>query len=49
MAAAGLTQQLLEGHLLGLVFALGQLFEHHLALHRKVAPVEAWLQHQIEQ
>jgi hypothetical protein len=49
MGAAGLAQQLLKCHLLRLVFALGQLFEHHLALHRKVAAIEAWLQHQIQQ
>ena len=49
VAWAGPAQQLLEGHLLGLVFALGQLFEHHLALHGEILAIEPGRQHQVEQ
>ena len=49
MAWAGHRQELLHRHLLRLVFALGELLKHHLALHREGIPLKARLQHQIEQ
>ena len=49
MAWARLPQQLLEGHLLRLVFALGEFFEDHLPFHGEVVGIEPWLQHQIQQ
>ena len=36
MLTAGQGQELLEGLLLGLIFALGQLLEHHLAFEDKI-------------
>ena len=33
MAGAAQLQQLLEGHFIGLILALGEFFEHHLPLH----------------
>jgi len=46
---AGAPQQLLEGHILRLVLALGQLLQHHLPFHGEVVVGEAWFEHQLQQ
>ena len=40
---------MLEGHFIGLVFALGQFLKHHLALHGEGIAVELGLKHELEQ
>ena len=49
MARTGLGQQALQRHLLRLILALGQLFEHHLALHGECFWLQPRVEHQIQQ
>ena len=49
VGAAGQLQQALQCFLLGLILALGQLLEHHLALHVEIAAIEAGSKDQIDQ
>ena len=49
MVSATQFEELLEGHFIGLVFALGQFLKHHLPLHGEGIAVELGLKHELEQ
>ena len=49
LVPAGPGQQVLQGQLLGLVLALGQLLEHHLALHLKLPGIQSRFKNKIQQ
>ena len=49
MVSAAQFEELLEGHFIGLVFALGQFLKHHLALHGEGIAFELGLKHELEE
>jgi hypothetical protein len=49
MVSAAQFEEMLEGHFIGLVLALGQLLKHHLALHGEGIALEFGLKHELEQ
>ena len=49
MTRASFGQEPLQGHLFWLIFALGEFFKHHLALHGEGLRFKAGAQNQIKQ